>query len=229
MSAFLFPDGEYQGGGVIIKHTIILLTLIYTVLVTLPARADDFPRWSLWFKGGYFAPSSDQWKANYGSSGNIEWSGQLGFKISRRWELGIEGGYFSDSGTALTASGQTTIYNQKIKLFPLQAYLLYRLIFNEDQFFVPFAGGGYSHFFYRQSLENQETVKGSQDGYHVRMGLQLLLDWFDPAAADSFDADLGVKNSYLVLEVQYSKVDDFGSESIDLGGWSYLGGLLFEF
>ncbi len=191
--------------------------------------ADDFPRWSLGFKSGYFKPALDQWKANYGGSGNIEWAGQLGFKITRRWELGIEGGYFTDSGIALTGSGLPTIYDQKIKLFPLQAYLLYRLIFNEDQLFVPFVGGGYSHFIYRQSLEGKGTIKGSQEGYHARIGLQFLLDWFDPAAADSFNLDMGVKNSYLVFEAQYRKVNGFGSESVDLGGWSYLGSLLFEF
>ena len=151
------------------------------------------------------------------------------YKITRRWELGIEGGYFSDSGTALTTPGQQTIEQQKIKLFPLQAYFIYRLILDEDQLFVPYAGGGYSQFFYQQSLEGEETVKGSQAGYHVRMGLQLLLDWFDPSAANSFDLDLGVKNSYLALEAQYSRVDDFGSDPADLGGWSYLGSLLFEF
>ncbi len=191
--------------------------------------ADEFPRWSLGFKSGYFTPALDQWKANYGGSGNIEWAGLLGFKITRRWELGIDGGYFSDSGTALTESGLPSILQQKIKLFPLQAYFLYRLIFNEDQLFVPFIGGGYSHVLYRQSLEGKGTVKGSQEGYHARMGLQLLLDWFDSAAADSFDTDMGVKNSYLVFEAQYRKVNGFGSESLDLGGWSYLGSLLFEF
>jgi hypothetical protein len=204
------------------------LTLIWTVLLTIPARADDFARWSLGFKGGYFTPALDQWKANYGSSGNVEWSGQLGFKITRQWELGIDGGYFSDTGTALTQSGLTSILEQKISLFPVQVYLLYRLIRDEDQLFVPFVGGGYTHVIYRQSLEGKETVKGSQEGYHARMGLQLLLDWFDPADASSFNQDLGVTNSYFVLEAQYRKVDNFGSDP-DLGGWSYLGSLLFEF
>ncbi len=191
--------------------------------------ADDFPHWSLGLKSGYFKPALDQWKTSYENSGNIEWAGQVGFKITRGWELGVEGGYFTDSGIALTESGLPSILNQRIRYFPLQTYLLYRLIFNEDQIFVPFAGGGFSYIIYRQSLEGKGTIKGSQEGYHARLGLQLLLDWFDPAAADSFDMDLGVKNSYLVLEAQYSKVDRFGSESLDLGGWSYLGNLLFEF
>ncbi len=198
-------------------------------MAALPAMADDFPHWSLGFKSGYFTPALDQWKSNYGSSGNIEWSGQLGFKIFRRWELGLEGGYFRDSSTALTVSGRTSIYEQKIRIFPLQAYLLYRLIFDEDQLFVPFVGGGYSHVLSRQSLEGKGTVKGSQEGYHARVGLQLLLDRFDSAAADSFDLDMGVKNSYFVIEAQYRKVNGFGGESLDLGGWSYLGSLLFEF
>jgi hypothetical protein len=103
------------------------------------------------------------------------------------------------------------------------------LILSEDQLVVPFAGGGYNHIFFRQSLEGKETVKGDRFGYHARMGLQLLLDWLDSGAADTFDLDWGVKNSYLVFEAQYRRVDDFGSESIDLGGWSYMGGLLFEF
>ena len=105
--------------------------------------------------------------------------------------------------------------------------VLYRFISNEDQFIVPFLGGGYTHLFYRLKFIDDRR-SGDQFGYHVRGGFQILLDRLEPEKADNILV-WGIDNSYLFFEAIYSSVDNFGSENIDLGGWAFFGGLLLEF
>ena len=69
------------------------------------------------------------------------------------------------------------------------------------------------------------------DGYHGRAGLQLLLDNMDPRAAGNLYTDYGIFHTYLFFEAQYIRamVSDLDGVSVNLGGTSYLAGLLFEF
>jgi hypothetical protein len=85
--------------------------------------------------------------------------------------------------------------------------------------------------YYRQKVEGQGYVRGSTDGYHGRAGLQLLLDNLDRNAANRFYLDYGIFHTYFFFEAQLTKanVDTTAGASLDLGGTSYLWGLLFEF
>ena len=206
-----------------------LLSFIVYLCWIPSAQATPLPRWSIAIKGGFFAPSLSDWKRQYGARGDTRLGLDLGFKLTRRLEIGVEGGYFSDEGRAITVSGRPSGTDQTFKLFPLQSYLLYRLVFYQGQPLVPYLGGGYSHFTYRTELEGGDSVKGGQEGYHLRWGLALLLDWLDPSAAVLAYKDWGLVNSYLFVEAQYARVNDFGNSSINLGGWTYWGGLLLEF
>jgi hypothetical protein len=80
--------------------------------------------------------------------------------------------------------------------------------------------------YYREKVEGQDTVSGSANGYHARGGLQLLLDGLDQSAANGMYMDYGIFHTYLFIEAKYTHAVISG---IDLGGTSYLAGLLFEF
>ncbi len=192
------------------------------------AQGTEPPRWTIAIKGGLFAPNLTSWKQQFGTGEDTIFGLTLGVKLIRNLEMGIEGAYFSEEGEGVTTSGRPSGTDLKLKFFPLQAYLLYQLIFYEDQPLVPYLGGGYSRFTYRMTLEGDQTIKGAQEGYHYRSGLALLLDHVDPSAAENAK-DWGLVNSYLFLEAQYAEVDDFGDASIDLGGWTYWAGLAYEF
>ena len=198
------------------------------VLTISQVWAEEDTRWFLGLKGGYFSPQEEGWDEIYGD-GNVEFVGQAGFKISPKWDIGIEGGYFTDKGSAKTPSGGISVLRQKIQLFPLKVFFIYNAIFEKNQLLVPFAGGGYSHVIFLQSLDGQSTISGDRSGFHGRAGFKILLDTIDPSAAEAFKMDWGIKNTYFVVEAQFSKVDDFGSDSTDLGGWSYLGGIVVEY
>ncbi len=208
--------------GLCLLSFIVYFTELPSAQATAPAR------WAVAIKGGLFAPGLSDWERQYGAEGETILGVNLGFKLSPRLEIGVEGSSFSADGQATTTSGRPSGTNQHFKLCPVQVYLSYQFAFYEDQMFVPYIGGGYSHFTYRTSLEGGETISGAQEGYHFRGGLALLLDALDPDAADRAK-EWGLLNSYLLLEAQYAKINDFGSATVDLGGWTYWGGLMYAF
>jgi hypothetical protein len=101
-------------------------------------------------------------------------------------------------------------------------------VLSEEQWVVPYAGGGFTRVYYKEKIESQDSVNGSVDGYHVRGGLQLLLNGLDANAANRMFQDYGVHNTYLVGEVEYTHAV-VRSTSVNLGGTAYLFGFLFEF
>jgi hypothetical protein len=115
--------------------------------------------------------------------------------------------------------------------------VLGRAVFSENQWLVPYAGGGWTRMFYSEKIEGQDTTKGTADGYHVRAGIQLLLDNFDTTASNNLYVDWGIRHTYLIFEVQKSTVlittqpstNDPSGHEVNIGGTSFLGGFLFEF
>jgi len=74
------------------------------------------------------------------------------------------------------------------------------------------------------------TAEGATMGYHISVGMRLLLDGFDRTTADSFDEDMGFNNSYLFIEWSKLNLDDFGSDtSFILSDELISFGLAFDF
>jgi len=207
------------------------LIFIYVVLLLLthaPSIRAEQPKWSVALKGGYTFPETDGWEDNYGDDGFWTLGVEIGWKINRRLELNASISYGDDSGKALTPSGKESVDDLDFEHLPIHISVLYRFISDEDQFIVPFLGGGYTHLFYKLEFVDDDR-SGDQFGYHVRGGFQILLDRLEPEKADDISDKVGIHNSYLFFEGIYSNVDDFGSEDIDLGGWAVFIGLLLEF
>jgi len=216
--------------------------ILFMVLALLPSTAFaegpvlDRPHWSLELKGGSFYPDIPDWETYYGRDKTTHLAGSLAYKILRQVEVGIEGGYIWDRGMGYAPVHQEVTGTVKYDIAPLQAFVLFRGVFSEGQWIVPYVGGGWTRLYYRERIENQATVRGYTDGYHGRAGLQLLLDNIDPSASGKFYLDYGVHHTYLFFEAQSitAKIDAISAttsqiENIDLGGVSYLAGLLFEF
>ena len=58
-----------------------------------------------------------------------------------------------------------------------------RGVFSENQWLIPYAGGGWTRMFYREEVTDQACARGYANGYHARAGVQLVLDGLDPNAA----------------------------------------------
>lgn len=211
--------------------------LILLVIFFIPgiALADDQnpgrSRWSLEIKGGLFNPALDNWRAFYGDRAANEYGGSLAYKLFRQLEAGLEGGYVRAAGQGFAPAHNYNAGHVVYELYPLSAFVLFRGVLKEDQWLVPYVGGGWTRMYYSEKIDYQDTVTGFADGYHVRGGVQLLLDGMDPDAATSMLLDYGIYHTYLFVEAERTsaKIDTVSSGSVDLGGTSFFAGLLFEF
>ncbi len=207
----------------------LVLLLLFAFIPSLAHAEEPLPNrphWSFEMKIGNFTPDLPNWSQYYGKRDMPEYFIAVAYKITRQIEFGLEGGYLSSSGTAKAPLHGTLAGSVDYKLYPANAFLLFRGLFNEQQWIVPYVGGGYTKMFYEETVENQGTVKGSADGYHARGGLQFLLDNLDSKSADNLYKSFGIFHTYLFIEAQYVHAV---VESTNLGGTGYLAGLLFEF
>jgi hypothetical protein len=204
-------------------------------MMCLPAQAAEpdmeRPHWSLELKGGVFIPAIDNWASYYGRRDIAEYGGSLAYKIIRQIEAGLEGSYIKDKGRGLAPLHGIVTGDVTYELAPLNVFVLARGVFSENQVLIPYAGGGWTRMYYREKVQYQGDIKGSTDGYHFRAGLQLVLDSMDPRAASNMYMDYGVFHSSLFLEARSIRamITDLNGTSVNLGGTSWLGGLLFEF
>ena len=209
----------------------ILVTAFFVLMMMVPfsvsADSEEDPRWSIALKGGQGEMQTENWETVYDE--NIEFGGiEFGWKFSQQLGINIGASYSRSTGKAKTESGRISIDDVKTKLVPVEISCVYRLVFANDQIFLPYVAGGYTHTFYKTQLNADERT-GDQSGYHLKGGFQLLLDLLEPSSADTMETRWGVINTYLFLEYYFSEVDDFGSESTDLGSEGIVGGLIFEF
>ncbi|MEK7851839.1 MAG: MXAN_2562 family outer membrane beta-barrel protein, partial [Deltaproteobacteria bacterium] len=145
--------------------------------------------------------------------------------------LGVEagGGYMTKNGKGRTVTGIATGAETTFQMAPVDMTLLYRLNLFPDQIIVPYIGGGLSYNLYWEKVKDGKELKGGMWGHHATGGLQILLDRFDKSSARNFKEDYGIENTYLTIGATHSVIDDFGGETVNLGGWNYQAGLLFEF
>jgi len=210
------------------KIFIAALFCCVTSLATADDSAVDKPAWSFEFKGGRYHPALDGYSDYFGRNRTDELAVTLARKVFRVVEVGVELGRVHDKGVGALplnhATGGTVTYD----LYPVHAYIALRGVFYENQWLVPYIGGGSTREYYEQSVVGQSTAKGHADGSHTRAGLQFLLDRLSGGDAANLQSGYGIDNTYLFIEQQTIKAE-VKSAKIDLGGKIYLLGLLFEF
>jgi hypothetical protein len=212
-------------------RTIILFLIMLLVMPVAVPAAEPIPHWSLEIKGGYFYPDIENWKTFYGDDKTWHYAGSLAYKVLRQVEVGIEAGIIRDRGQAYAPLNAVKTGSVVYELFPVNVFLLVRGVFSEKQWLVPYVGGGWTRMSYQEKIEDQGTVRGAVNGYHGRAGFQLLLDDIDARSANNMFLDYGIQHTYIFFETQYTRamINDVNGVSVNLGGTSYLGGVLFEF
>jgi len=217
-----------------VKRTMVGV-LFLLIMLPLAAQAGEQalerPHWSLEMKGGIFIPAIDNWATYYGGRDTIEYGGSLAYKILRQIEIGVEGTYIKDRGQGFAPMHNIVTGSITYELAPLNVFILARGTFSEKQWLIPYVGGGWTRMYYKEETQNQGVARGSTDGYHARAGLQIVLDGADPRAAGNLYQEYGIFHTSLFLETRYIRamITDLDGSSANLGGTSYLMGLLFEF
>jgi opacity protein-like surface antigen len=208
--------------------------LLLIALIAFPASAHaadplfDLPRWSFELKGGVFAPDLPNFEQFYGRTDMPGFGAALAYKPFRLIEVGLESGLMKEKGFAFAPLHNEAAGEVTYQLVPVNVFVLLRGVLDEDQWLVPYVGGGYTRMLYSVKTEGQGTVKGVANGYHARAGLQLLLDVMDPEAANNLYMDYSVNNTYLFVEAEFISAKE-KTTSIDLGGMAVMAGLLFEY
>jgi hypothetical protein len=154
-------------------------------------------------------------------------------------ELGFKTGYFSKSGHAV-ASGVTPLLRTgdraSINILPTSLTLTYRMdnVWESAHVpVVPYARVALERYNWWTTKQSKWTKKGATNGWSASLGLVVVLDWLDPAAAREAGNEIGISHTGLYLDVTKSTVNDFGSnKSWDMSNknklfWS--GGLLVTF
>jgi hypothetical protein len=209
----------------------ILLLILASIVPTAALAVDqlqDNPHWSVEVKGGKFAPVLADWATFYGKRDMTEYGASLAYKLRRQIEFGVEASRAQAKGQAFAPIHGTTAGDVTYQIYPVNVFILLRGVLSDGQWFVPYAGGGFTRMYYREKVEGQDTVKGSADGYHVRGGMQFLLDGLDRSGATSMYMDYGVFHTYFFIEAENTSAK-VKSISTDIGGTAYSAGLLFEF
>jgi hypothetical protein len=215
---------------------IVALLILMLVLLSSVAAAENMteesimgqPHWSLEVKGGSFTPVLEDWSHYYDKRSMPEYAATLAYKILRQVEVGVGAGAIRGKGHSYAVLHQINAGKVTYDVYPVNAFILVRGIISEDQWLVPYAGGGWTRMYYAEKAEDQHTARGHADGYHVRGGLQISLDIFDRGASNRMYIDYGVYHTYLFVETEYTRAI-VNAVSTNLGGTAYLGGLLFEF
>ena len=210
------------------KILVLILALVFPAAASAEEPLLGRSHWSIEIKGGTFTPAIDNWAQFYGRKEMLLFEGSLAYKILRQVEVGIGAGRAQDKGQAYAPGHGTLAGEVTYELIPLNVFVVARGILKEDQWVVPYIGGGWTRMYYREKLEDQGTVRGSADGYHVRGGLQFSLNIFDERSANNMFTDYSIYQTYLFIEVEETKAI-VKADSVDLGGTSYLLGLRFEF
>ena len=184
------------------------------------------PSTTLEIRGGLFEPATEGWKEHYGDSQFPELGISFAYRFFWVFDVGFSVSHGKVKGPAQTESSNEQTGEALHQTLPIDVFIMLRGRFSENQWIVPYIGGGYTRFAYRQEVADQSAVEGSTDGSHVRMGVQFLLDALDKRGADFMYRHWGVINSYLIMDYKQTSAKIDG---LDIGGESYSLGLLFEY
>ncbi|MEW5801162.1 MAG: GEVED domain-containing protein [bacterium] len=203
------------------KKVVAFVAFILLFSAPTVARAESIRKGtSLELRGGFYRPSdNDKWSTAFGKGYSAFGGLRLNKEVMKNIELGISADYVH-----VTAS-EWSVY-----LIPVGLSMTYAMRYSQDQFFVPYLGGGIDYVYGRTGrLELAEDIQPTylnEAGYHAVAGIRLLLDALAADDAFNFDQKYGVNNSYLVFEARYLKLfnADYADEELPEGeeGTGYL-------
>ncbi len=112
-------------------------------------------------------------------------------------------------------------------MIPLQATVIYRFQFADDQWIVPFVEGGGGYFGIVELRDDSKAPKfGGSPVAVASGGVNILLDWLDRQAVRQLDADYGINHVWLSL--QYRQIVGL-KEDLKISSNMITAGFTFDF
>ena len=222
-------------GGLLVglRRSAVIVTLLGGALVSQPALADTDSEWPQ--KGQEFSdfvgrtfevrygdqtfddPVMDQ---VFGDSHRIFWL-EYGMTLFELTEFTIASGLYKDPGHRIDAAGNASADDDTMQAVPFSVNATFRLDVLPEQPIVPFAGVGYDYWLWEESWTGGEK-SGGKSGTHTSMGVNVLLDIFQPGRASRLEASSGITDSYISIEWRKQSIGtgsglSFSGEAVMIG------------
>lgn len=164
-------------------------------------------------KAGYFNPSESLLADTYDSIVPISlfYERMFGKYIS----MDISAGYTRADGNAVTTSSEDTGVDLTLDFIPISASV--NLNIPVTSLITCFFGVGGDYWFFKEDAYYGED-RTELSGYHGKTGLKLFT-----ADSDYF------KKAGIIIEADYTVMDRFGDNDVDLGGWTFSAGVMYCF
>lgn len=213
--------------------------LVFTVLAlllvskTICAEEDEYSggtsHFSFAARGGFFFPDNKDFRRVYGQWSNDMYFFELGwYPIKNLVVAGTGGFYYENSHTIGTVTPTFSGEFVAMVLVPLELGLQYRFKFRKNQLIIPELGASYDFIYFNENTNPGPTVEGWKQGYTLLGGILISLDRFDPGAAWNLLNDYGINNTYFLLAGEYTHAGS-ANHGLNLSGFTYTAGLMFEF
>jgi hypothetical protein len=203
------------------------ILLIITLSSVADAKELSPQFYTFEFKFGEFIPTDSSTKGFLTTCCNDQYELEWGLLFDSKYgiELGI-GFMFEERNAVGGTNGAVSQDRFNFMTFPIQNSFTFRADFKENQIIVPYVKAGPDYVLFRENVRGAVT-KGIKYGLHGTAGLQILLEFMDQAW--DMEKSWGVNDVYLTLEAEYAYINSFKSTGLDLSGWKFSGGFLFEF
>jgi hypothetical protein len=195
---------------------------------------------------GEFDGARHPYRDFFGTSPQLLSQLEVDYELFHRFgtvALGAGFGYWDVTGRSPVADGSGKPSNDfsTLTVLPFSLSAVYRFdVFLERNRFplVPFAKVGLDWAYWSITDGNDEIAtdatggrgRGGTLGWHGAVGLQLALDFLDPEAARSFDADMGVNHTSLIFQMTYADISGLGRPNrLHVGDTNWSLGLMFQF
>jgi hypothetical protein len=201
------------------------LSIIFLFAISAYGEEPEKPL-SLLFRFGCFAPDEDAWQDIYGDNRNFIGGIDANWQPHRTVSVGLGLSYMEDDGEASSETVAKT--DSYFQFFPVELNVIYHFYYLENQWMVPYVGGGLNYSLMREMIGDREETEW-QRGYQILGGIKFPLDFLNRKAAGNLDLSYGVRRTFLTVEARQYNLDNFGSGSMDFSGLAYYTGLFFEF
>jgi hypothetical protein len=166
---------------------------------------------------GYFVASESDFEDYYGNDIFPVYGFYERF-ISEHFSFEFESGFMQEKGHLLTESGGETKIGSKITLVPVSSSIKFNM--KILPYIVGYIGAGPDYWYCKEKTDEEDVhpeVEEWVGGYHAIAGVRL------------YNTDKSFKGTGALIESSYSRIDRFGDNNTDIGGWAFKFGIFYHF
>lgn len=166
---------------------------------------------------GYYLPAEDDFDDFYGKDTFPVYGFYERF-FSRHISIDLEAGFLKEKGHLLTRSGEQTEIKTRLTLVPVSASLKFNM--KILPYVVGYIGVGPDYWYCQEETDDTDRHPEIEEwvgGFHGKIGARF------------YNTDEDFTGTGVLLESSYSRIDRFGDNHTDIGGWAFKFGLFCHF